>query len=222
MKQHLTILGCVPNLMNVLVELAVAGNGYHSFDVLKNIPVELNNFYQPLAGISVSYFDCFNDEWPQGNEKVFALSVVGGHSKPEVFNWFQHQFNYSAQDFVNLVHPSAVVAPSVTLTNALQLEALSIIASCTTIGFAVNIKRGSSIGHHCRLEEYVTINPGVTICSHVYIGRAATIGAGSVIRDGVRIGNNSIIGMGSVVTKDIPGNAVAYGNPCAVVKEHVT
>ena len=36
---------------------------------------------------------------------------------------------------------------------------------------------------------------------------------------GVTIGENSVIGAGSVVTKDIPKNSVAYGNPCRVVRE---
>ena len=35
---------------------------------------------------------------------------------------------------------------------------------------------------------------------------------------GVSIGDNSVIGAGSVVTKDIPSNVVAYGNPCKVVR----
>jgi len=37
----------------------------------------------------------------------------------------------------------------------------------------------------------------------------------------VKIGNNSIIGAGSVVTKDIPDNVVAYGNPCKIIRENV-
>ena len=45
------------------------------------------------------------------------------------------------------------------------------------------------------------------------------IGAGAVILPGVTIGKNSVIGAGSVVTKDIPPNAVAVGNPCTVIRE---
>jgi acetyltransferase-like isoleucine patch superfamily enzyme len=93
-----------------------------------------------------------------------------------------------------------------------------VIASCTTIGFAVNIKRSASIGHHCLLEDYVTINPGVTISSNVRVGTQTMIGAGSVVRDGISIGRNCVIGMGSVVLKDLPDDVVAYGNPCVVVK----
>lgn len=53
----------------------------------------------------------------------------------------------------------------------------------------------------------------------VHIGRNVWIGAGAVILPGVHIGDNSVIGAGSVVTKDIPENSVAYGNPCRVVRE---
>ncbi|MCV6039074.1 galactoside O-acetyltransferase, partial [Escherichia coli] len=45
------------------------------------------------------------------------------------------------------------------------------------------------------------------------------IGANSVVLPGVTIGENSVIGAGSVVTKDIPSNVVAVGNPCRVLRE---
>ena len=53
----------------------------------------------------------------------------------------------------------------------------------------------------------------------VHIGRNVWIGAGAVILPGITIGDNSVIGAGSIVTKDIPANCVAYGNPCRVVRE---
>ncbi len=53
----------------------------------------------------------------------------------------------------------------------------------------------------------------------VHIGRNVWIGAGALIMPGVTIGDNSVIGAGSVVTKDIPANVVAVGNPCRVMRE---
>lgn len=53
----------------------------------------------------------------------------------------------------------------------------------------------------------------------VHIGSNVWIGAGAVILPGVTIGENSVIGAGSVVTKDIPANVVAVGNPCRVLRE---
>lgn len=53
----------------------------------------------------------------------------------------------------------------------------------------------------------------------VHIGNNVWIGANSVILPGVRIGDNTVIGAGSIVTKDIPANVVAVGNPCRVLRE---
>ena len=53
----------------------------------------------------------------------------------------------------------------------------------------------------------------------VRIGNNVWIGAGAVILPGVTIGDNSVIGAGSIVTKDIPANVVAVGNPCRVLRE---
>jgi acetyltransferase-like isoleucine patch superfamily enzyme len=54
---------------------------------------------------------------------------------------------------------------------------------------------------------------GITIGDNVWIGGSV------VVNPGVRIGNNVVVGSGSVVTKDIPDNVVAVGNPCKVIRE---
>ncbi len=53
----------------------------------------------------------------------------------------------------------------------------------------------------------------------VRIGRNCWLGAGVIVAPGVTIGDNVVIGAGSVVTKDIPSNVVAVGNPCRVLRE---
>lgn len=54
---------------------------------------------------------------------------------------------------------------------------------------------------------------------HVTLGDNVWVGGNVVISPGVTIGNNAVIGAGSVVTKDIPDNVVAAGNPCRVLKK---
>lgn len=53
----------------------------------------------------------------------------------------------------------------------------------------------------------------------VHIGDNTWIGAGVVIMPGITIGKNTVIGAGSIVTRDIPDNVVAVGNPCKVLRE---
>ena len=51
------------------------------------------------------------------------------------------------------------------------------------------------------------------------VGNDVWIGGNVVVLPGIKIGNNCVIGAGSVVTKDIPSNSVAVGNPCKVIKK---
>jgi len=53
----------------------------------------------------------------------------------------------------------------------------------------------------------------------VVIEDGAWIGSGAIILPGVTIGEGSVIGAGSVVTKDVPANVIAVGNPCRVLRE---
>ena len=90
---------------------------------------------------------------------------------------------------------------------------------------------------HIYVGDYTLIGPNVTIATAghpidpalreqayqynatVRIGKNCWIGAGAVIVPGITIGNNVVIGAGSIVTKDIPDNVVAVGNPCRVLRE---
>lgn len=52
----------------------------------------------------------------------------------------------------------------------------------------------------------------------IKIGRNCWLGAGAIVLPGVTIGDNTVIGAGSVVTKNVPANVVAVGNPCRVMR----
>lgn len=71
---------------------------------------------------------------------------------------------------------------------------------------------GHPILPELRVKEYQYNFP-------VRIGKNCWIGAGAVIVPGITIGDNVVVGAGSVVTKDLPSNVVAVGNPCRVLRE---
>lgn len=61
-------------------------------------------------------------------------------------------------------------------------------------------------------------NEGLEYAYPVTIGNNVWIGAQVAIMPGITIGDNAVIGAGSIVTKDIPANALAVGNPCRVIR----
>lgn len=87
------------------------------------------------------------------------------------------------------------------------------------------------------IGDKVMIGPNVTLCTTghpvyplyremvahyslpIHIGNNVWIGAHSVVLPGVTIGDNAVIGAGSIVTRDIPANVVAVGNPCRVLRK---
>ena len=60
---------------------------------------------------------------------------------------------------------------------------------------------------------------GLEMARPIDIGPNVWLGAGALVLGGVSIGANSVIGAGSVVTRDVPPDVVAAGNPCRVVRE---
>ena len=67
-------------------------------------------------------------------------------------------------------------------------------------------------------RRYFDTDINDTISSPIIIGDDVLIGARSIILKGVEIGARSIIGSGSVVTKSIPQDCIAAGNPCRIIK----
>jgi maltose O-acetyltransferase len=86
------------------------------------------------------------------------------------------------------------------------------------IGDDVFIGPNVSIYTACHSTDPVKRNSRQEWAEPVTIGNNCWIGGSVVILPGVTIGDNVTIGAGSVVTKDIPSNTVAVGNPCKVVK----
>ncbi|MBQ3100390.1 MAG: sugar O-acetyltransferase [Clostridia bacterium] len=90
---------------------------------------------------------------------------------------------------------------------------------------------------HIYVGDHTMFGPNVTVASaghpilpelrekayqynaSVHIGKNCWIGAGVVIVPGITVGNNVVIGAGSIVTKDLPDNVVAVGNPCRILRE---
>jgi maltose O-acetyltransferase len=94
------------------------------------------------------------------------------------------------------------------------------ILDCNTVHLGNNVLLASKVQIY---TAYHPTNPevrlsGQELAAPVKMGDNVWIGGGVIVCPGVSIGDNVTIGAGSVVTKDIPNNVVAVGNPCRVIK----
>ena len=90
---------------------------------------------------------------------------------------------------------------------------------------------------HIYVGDYTMFGPNVTVATAghsilpelrekayqynapVHIGKNCWLGAGVIVLPGITIGDNVVIGAGSIVTKDLPPNVVAVGNPCRILRK---
>lgn len=128
----------------------------------------------------------------------------------------------------------SIVRPKVFIGCHTDVRAHCFVAEGAHIAAGVKIFQFSNVGAGTIIERKAYLGPRVLITntrkiSHgrsyspniepVTIRFGARIGGGSVLLPGVEIGSNSVIGAGSVVTKSIPANVVAVGNPAKVIRE---
>ncbi|MGM9987967.1 MAG: sugar O-acetyltransferase [Bacillaceae bacterium] len=94
------------------------------------------------------------------------------------------------------------------------------ILDCAKVTIGNNVLLGPNVniftaGHPTSVQQRID---GYEYAYPVTVGNNVWIGGNATINPGVTIGDNSIIGSGSVVTKDIPANVIATGNPCRVFR----
>jgi Acetyltransferase (isoleucine patch superfamily) len=95
-----------------------------------------------------------------------------------------------------------------------------VILDCAKVKIGNNVLIAPNVGiytaeHPIDAQDRIS---GLEYAKPIIIGNNVWIGANTCILGGTTIGDNTVIGAGSVVTKDIPANVLALGNPCTVVK----
>ncbi|MFI5157391.1 MAG: acetyltransferase [Sphingobacteriales bacterium] len=207
---ELTILGFSEATLTMILDNLESCGSFPAIRVLNNlnlmdlIPYENDAFNIEI----ISHLDKSNG----------VLDAFLGVYKPVIKQKVFELFKYQTPTYHNLIHKNTAISSTTTLGVGNMINSFVSVAAHTTIGNFVSINRNASVGHHTVVNDFATINPGATVAGHVNIGNGSTIGMGANIIDGITIGNNTIIGAGSLVTKDMPDNVIAYGNPCKVIK----
>ncbi|QDV17399.1 Putative acetyltransferase EpsM [Gimesia panareensis] len=112
-----------------------------------------------------------------------------------------------------LVHPSAILSPSVSLAEGVQVMAGAIIQTETRLGAGVVVNTGARIDHDCEIRQHAFLAPGVILSGGVTVGENAFLGAGAVVIQGRHIGANAVVAAGAVVVRDVEDGALVKGVP---------
>jgi len=138
------------------------------------------------------------------NAKIYKENIISDN----VYIGDNVEIRCNAGNKINIGEGYTINRGSLVMGKVTILNDCLIAPLCIIVGSNHNFSKNDS-----HIKEQGISSKGIIIESNVWLGAQVTV------LDGVKIGEGAIIGAGSVVTKDIPPNCIAVGNPCKVIKE---
>jgi sugar O-acyltransferase (sialic acid O-acetyltransferase NeuD family) len=122
------------------------------------------------------------------------------------------------EQLVTARHPSAVIAPNVSIGAGTMICASVVVNTDSVIGSGVILNTGCTLDHHNQVSNFAHIAPGVHTGGNVQVGEGTFVGIGTTIKPGCKVGKWSVLGVGTVVINDIPDYVTVVGVPGKVIK----
>lgn len=121
-------------------------------------------------------------------------------------------------NFVNAIHPSVIIGNRVELGVGIVAMAGCIFNPNAKIGNFTFFATGSQVEHDNEICDFASISAGSITGGYVKIGKYTAITLGVIVMDRIEIGENTVVGSGSLVTKSLPDDVLAYGNPIKIIR----
>lgn len=116
-------------------------------------------------------------------------------------------------EFINLIHPKAVISPSAKIGIGVAIKAYSSLASDTYVGDFTYLQSSVILGHDVKIGKFCHLNSFSFLAGWVTVDDQVVINAGAKILQFKKIGHNATIGMGSVVIRNVKVGTTVFGNP---------
>ena len=116
-------------------------------------------------------------------------------------------------EFINLIHPTAIVGFSSTMGIGNIMAPYSVITQDVKIGDFVTINCSSGCGHDAEVGDFCTICSGCDITGAVKLKECVFLGSNVSISPKIVVGRGARVGAGSVVIKNVKENTAVFGNP---------
>jgi sugar O-acyltransferase (sialic acid O-acetyltransferase NeuD family) len=212
MKEKIILIGCGEHARMVIDNIEEEGR-YEVFGLVTNLRNELGS---KVYGYNVVCMDEDIRTLLSENRDIAGYFLGIGNMKLRAEMYPQLD---SLLAPINIIHPTAIVSKHAKIGRGNIFEAFTKIAN------------GAVVGSHCIINSFTSVNHDQNVGNNVLLAGGVSlagksIGDNTIISDGVAIGfkknvgKNCIIGDGAVVTKDIPDNSIAYGNPAKVIRQN--
>ncbi len=149
-----------------------------------------------------------------GTNDVFLLGVSDPQGKESIVNLLKSK----GAKFINLIHPTAILAKTATIGEGTILCPLSIVSADAIVGSFVTVNSFSGVGHDVLVGDYTTMSSHVDLTGRVHCGRSVFFGTGAKVIPDVSIGDQAIIGAGALVVRTVQSGSTMYTMPAQKLK----
>lgn len=201
----------------------IIGNGGHAsvlVEILQGSHIEIIGYTAPEKNAGFYNLPYLGNDNAILEYHVNEVELVLGIGTITVSNLRKKKyaaFKSKGYTFATIIHPSAIISPTVAIGEGTQIMAGAIIQTQSVLGGNIIINTGSQIDHNSLVGPHSHIAPGVVLSGNVSVGQNCHIGAGTTIIQNITIGNRVLIGAGSLVLKNIEDDLTAYGVPAQEV-----
>lgn len=183
-------------------------NGYDDIVFLDDNEIITECLGFPVIGSTSSYVDYVND-------CDFFVAIGDLKTRGRIYN----NLIAAGGNVVTLIHPSAVIANSVTLGYGTVVMAGAVINPSVAIGNGCIINTCASVDHDCIIGDFVHISVGTHLAGTVVIRESTVIGIGASVSNNIEITSDCTIGAGAVVVDDIKEKGTYVGVPARKIKQ---
>ncbi len=147
-------------------------------------------------------------------ETLLVISIGDNLLRFQISKKIKHQFGQA-------IHKQSWISPSAQIAEGLMISANVCIQTQAKIGKHSLINTAAVVEHDVKIGDFVHLAPASVIGARAEIGDFTLIGMNATILPSVSIGKNCIVGAGAVVTKDLPDESIAWGNPARLIRENI-
>lgn len=164
------------------------------------------------GGIQVPVLGTIRDHAPATDE-VFVCAI----GRPEAKMSCTQSLRARGGEFVNLIHPTAVVAPGCKLGTGVVLARGVGLSVDVTVGDDVALNFMSTAGHDVVIENGCTISSFCDITGRSHLEAGVFVGSHASVLPGVRVGAGATVGAGAVVARRVAAGRTVFGVPAKIL-----